>query len=290
MQDSVSSMLTDLTVNAVNIVASIVLTLGIGGWEGLGFDGIALGTVVAQYSGLLLAVLMVTFKYRLPAGRPSGQGGVLHRLLTLNSDLFIRSLCFTGIYLGFTMIAAQYGDALLACANIMMNLLMIFSYFTDGFAYAGEALTGRFIGERDREMTSRSVRHVFVWSMAVAGIWMVIYWAAGMPLLRFMTDDASVVEACREFLPWLVVMPPLGCAAFTWDGIYIGATASRGIRDAMIAAFVAFLGTWFIGEAIISPGGAAAIHLLFATYFAHLATRTVWLSVAWRKVEESTFS
>lgn len=314
MQDSVSSMAADLVVNAVNIAASIILTLGIGNWEGLGFDGIALGTVVAQYSGLAFAVCICIFKYKvriLPVGllrrgkrAPiTPQGGAsehspllttpsqltgrgangFRRLLSLNGNLFTRSICFTGIYLGFTIIASRYGATLLACANIMMNLLMIFSYFTDGFAYAGEALTGRFIGAGDREMTKRTVRQVFAWSMGVAVLWMLIYLAAGMPLLRFMTDDSTVVEACREFLPWLIAMPLLGCAAFTWDGIYIGATAARGIRDAMIAALAAFLASWFVCKAAFSPEGPAAIHLLLGAYFMHLVARTVWLSARYGK-------
>ena len=297
MQDSVSSMFTDLIVYAVNIAASVILGLGIAGWGGIGFDGIALGTVIAQYCGLAFAVAVVVIKYR---GEFSGdrQGALdavvcersrtarvsgFRQLFSLNGDLFVRSLCFTGIYLGYTVIAAQYGETLLACCNIMMSLLMLFSYFTDGFAYAGEALTGRFIGERNPEMTRRSVGRTFAWSMGVAGIWMLIYWLGGMPMLHLMTDDASVVDACRQFLPWLLIMPLFGCAAFTWDGIYIGATASRAIRNAMIAALLAFLGVWVIGKAFLAGGLSAYIHLLMAAYFAHLLARAIHLTVRWHR-------
>ncbi|MBR4822930.1 MAG: MATE family efflux transporter [Bacteroidales bacterium] len=285
MQDSVSSMLTDLTVNAVNIAASIILSLGIGSWDGLGFIGIPLGTVIAQYSGLLLAMMICWLKYHAFAGRiQSSQAGSMKDFFKLNSDLFIRSLCFSGIYLGYTIIASQFGEVLLACANIMMNLLMIFSYFTDGFAYAGEALTGRFIGEKDPEMLKRTVRGTFKWSFGVAGFWMLIYWIGGPGMLGLMTDDAAVLEACRRYLPWLLIMPPVGCAAFTWDGIYIGATASKAIRNAMIWALVAFLGIWYAGRVLL-PGlsAPAAIHLLMAAYFAHLAARTIHLSLAYHK-------
>ena len=318
MQDSVSSMFTDLIVNAVNIVASIVLGLGIGGWDGIGFDGIALGTVIAQYCGLAFAAAVVAVKYRGEFGSLPGEGlsgrampesgspcgtrtgplpdaggsgndpsGSFRRLFTLNGDLFVRSLCFTGIYLGFTVIAAQYGETLLACCNIMMSLLMLFSYFTDGFAYAGEALTGRFIGERNPGMTQRAVGQTFVWSMGVAGVWMLIYWLGGTPLLHLMTDDATVVDACRQFLPWLLIMPAFGCAAFTWDGIYIGATSSKAIRNAMIWALAAFLGVWFAGKALLGLPVAAGndvyyIHLLMAAYFAHLLARALVLTYRWR--------
>ncbi len=305
MQDTVSSMFTDLVVNLVNIAGSIVLTLGLGGWQGIGFDGIALGTVIAQYSGLAFALAVLAIKYRAEfTPVATGHEGKLltaagfRPFLNLNTDLFIRSLCFTGIYMGFTVIAARYGEVLLACSNIMMTLLMLFSYFTDGFAYAGEALVGRFIGERDSLMVRKSVAGTFKWSFAVAGVWMLIYWLARQPLLRIMTDDPAVLDACTQFLPWLVAMPLLGCAAFAWDGIYVGATASRPIRDAMLLALISFLGVWFLGQPLLSAAGivpvqaaaegtrlaaalAPAIHLLLAAYFAHLAARTAYLTVVY---------
>lgn len=283
MQDTFSSMCTDLVVNVVNIAASIVLTLGLGSWNGLGFDGIALGTVVAQYCGLAFSAGVCLLKYRVPLRGGSvsshGPGDFFH----MNADLFVRSLCFTGVYLGYTFFASRQGETLLACANIMMTLLMLFSYFTDGFAYAGEALVGRFIGEADPVMTRRSTRAVFAWSMGVAGIWMLIYLLAGSPMLRMMTDDETVRNACSRFLPWLVAMPPLGCAAFTWDGIFTGATASRSMRNAMLLSMLAFFLVWFCGQLQPVPSGPAAIHLLMAAYFAHIVARTVHLSARYRK-------
>ena len=160
---------------------------------------------------------------------------------------------------------------------------MFFSYFTDGFAYAGEALSGRFIGAQDTPMLRRSVRLVFAWSAGIALLFIGIYAAAGTPVLRLLTSDEAVVQACRQFLPWLLLMPPLGCAAFTWDGIYMGATASRGLRDSMAAAAVAFFAVWYAGKWLLHPEGAAAIHLLFAAYFSHLLLRTVLLTARWRR-------
>ena len=177
---------------------------------------------------------------------------------------------------------------MLASSAIMMKLLMLFSFFTDGFAYAGQALTGKFIGERNPGGLQETVKAVFNWSMGVAVLFIGIYGALGVPLLRLMTSDGQVVEACRQFLPWLIAMPPLGCAAFTWDGIYEGATASRPIRDAMLAAALLFFLTWFGGKAVLdhfSPESyqAAAIHVLLGAYFMHLLTRTVWLSATYWK-------
>lgn len=289
MQDSASSMFTDLIVNGVNIAASILLTFGFGSWDGMGYVGIAWGTAVAQYCGLLYATLVCIFKYgRRVFGElewkdvaDSLKGGELRRFLKMNADLLVRSLCFTAIYVGFTMISTVYGDVMLACGSIMMKLLMIFSYFTDGFAYAGEALTGRFIGERNKEKLHRAVRYVFIWSMAIAVLFVGIYVVAGEPMLRILTSDRTVISECVNFLPWLLAMPLIGCAAFTWDGIYLGATSSATIRNAMAGATVSFFAVWFVCKAVFQPSGTLAIHLLLAAYFAHLIFRTVYLSVKW---------
>ena len=311
MQDSVSPMATDLTVNGMNVLMSIVLALGIKplGYEGMGFAGIAAGTVVAQYSGLLAAALLMFFKYRrntLATLCPEDlkdvfKGSETRRFFVMNTDLFVRSLCFIAIYIGFTVISARYGDILLAVSSIMMKLLMIFSYFTDGFAYAGEAMTGKYIGARDGYMLRQTVKWTFVWSMGIAVIFMGIYQFAGVPLLKMMTSDPLVVDASREYIPWLLLMPVIGCAAFTWDGIYIGATASKAIRNSMLWAVVGFAAVWFIGILCLNhfmpssstdPSSAVpatrygyiAMHILMAAYFAHLLARTLYLSARYRKV------
>lgn len=291
MQNSVDSMWMDLIVNGVNIAASILLAFGIGGWPGLGFAGIPLGTVIAQYCGLAYGLWVCKHKYGRRVFARLGRadlGGLLHdgsmgRFFRMNLDLLGRSFFFILIYIGFTMINAGYGDRLLAAGSIMMQLLMFFSYFTDGFAYAGEALSGRFIGARDGAMLRRSVRSVFAWSITIAVAFIGIYASAGLPVLRLLTSDEDVVQTAWQFLPWLLLMPPLGCAAFTWDGIYLGATASRALRDSMGLAALAFFGVWYIGKWLLQPEGAAAIHLLFAAYFAHLAARTVWLTLRYRR-------
>ena len=206
------------------------------------------------------------------------------------------------------MISARYGDLLLAVSSIMMKLLMIFSYFTDGFAYAGEAMTGKYIGAKDGVRLRQTVKWTFIWSMGIAVIFMGIYQFAGVPLLKMMTSDPVVVEASVEYIPWLLLMPVIGCAAFTWDGIYIGATASKAIRNSMIWAVVGFAGVWFVGilclnwlgdpsmvsESVTSVAdapsagytrhGRLAMHILMAAYFAHLLARTIYLTVRYRKV------
>lgn len=286
MQDSLSSMWTDLVINVINIAASLMLTFGIGDWQGLGFDGIATGTVIAQYCGLAFCLIVCRLKYKkvlatfhLRELRSLLSGSKTAEFFKMNADLLGRSFFFISIYVGYTMLAAHYGDLWLSCSSIMMQLLMLFSYVTDGFAYAGEALTGRFIGARQKDLLRQCVRYVFVWSMALTAVFVLFYVLAGMPMLRLMTSDTSVVEACKAFLPWLVLMPPLGCAAFTWDGIFLGATSSKALRNSMAIAAVAFFTIWYVGVFVFSPVGEAAIHLLLTAYFAHLLARTIYLSV-----------
>lgn len=290
MQDSMSSMWKDLIINGVNIVASIFLALGAGSWSGMGFVGVAWGTVVAQYSGLAFCVAVCLLKYRKVLGtfvaREFSEIFRWERIrgfFKMNLDLFGRSVFFTSIYIGYTVIAARYGDIYLACSSIIMQILLIFSFFTDGFAYAGEALAGRFIGERNITMLRRAVRLDFFWSMGIGLLFIGIYIAFGEPLIGLLTDDAAVVDACAQFIPWLAMMPPLGCAAFFWDGIFLGATASKGLRDALMWAAIAFFGVWVVGNTLLHPSGATALHLLLGAYFAHLVARTIVLTARYRK-------
>jgi len=286
MQDSVSPMATDLVVNGINILMSIVLAMV------MGFAGIAAGTVVAQYSGLLTAVVILLVRYRkttlmhLDSSELKSvfKGGETRRFFVMNADLYVRSLCFIAIYIGFTVISARYGDTLLAVSSIIMKLLMIFSYFTDGFAYAGEALTGKYIGAKDGVMVRQTVKWTFIWSMGIALIFMAIYHFAGVPMLRMMTSDQSVVAAAGAYLPWLLLMPVMGCAAFTWDGIYIGATASKAIRNSMLWAVVGFFAVWAAGLLFPDITPSASMHVLMGAYFAHLLARTVYLSARYPRV------
>lgn len=293
MQNSVIPMATDLIVNGMNIAGSIILAMGLPalGFGGIGFPGISVGTVAAQYSGLLFAVSMLMLRYRkkvfagfsLKDARESFTGHEMKKFFNLNADLFIRSLAIMGIYAGITVISARYGDMMLAVSSILVQLMMIFSYFTDGFAYAGEALTGKFIGRRDKPAVRQTVRSVFAWSMGVAAIFMVLYAFFARPMLYVLTSDTEVVTASMEFIPWLIPMPIIGCAAFTWDGIYVGATASKPIRNSTLWAVVGFFIVWFAGYFILRPSPHIAVHILMAGFLVHLLIRMLYETVLYRR-------
>ena len=305
MQDSVSAMICDITVNVVNIAMSVFLALGltIGGTSvipSIGFAGIAAGTVTAQWTGLITALSIVFFKYKRNTISHLDRsdlklifdGAETRRFFSMNSNLFVRSLCFIAIYIGYTVISARYGDTLLAVSSILMKLLMIFSYFTDGFAYAGEALAGRYIGAKDAPNVCATVKWTFVWSMGLALLFIGIYHFGGNGLLHAMTSDESVIDAARGYMPWLLLMPVVGCAAFTWDGIYIGATAARYMRNSMLWSVAAFAVVYFSGVLVLGHVQTAeyektAMHFLMAAYFAHLLARTVYLTMRWGRIDRN---
>ncbi|MBQ1874462.1 MAG: MATE family efflux transporter [Paludibacteraceae bacterium] len=284
MQDTVSPMAVDILVNVVNMVVSYVLAVH----TPLGPIGVAYGTLVAQYSGLLLAVSILLVKYSdlsifrgLETWRSSVQWSKMRRLLVLNGNLFVRSLCFMVVYVGFTSLASRYGDTELAVSAILMKLFMIFSYFVDGFAFAGEALVGRYIGERQPLMMRKAVRLLFVWSVGVGLLFTGVYAIWGDECIWLMTSDQSVIHASAPYMGWLIAMPIVSTLAFMWDGVFVGATAGPEIRNSMIWAALAFVAAYV---ACNKPLGVQAIYI---AYFAHLISRVLYLTIKWKPLYDT---
>ena len=288
MQDTVSPMLTDMVVNVVNMVVSYVLAV----YTPMGALGVALGTVIAQLTGLLLSVVILLWKYR-----HVWQGQSFFRLLrdmrgmrqllSLNANLFVRSLCFMIVYVGFTSLSSMYGDTDLAVCSILMKLFMLVSYFVDGFAYAGEALVGKYIGMHRKSLPFREgegvgalVRLLFLWSLGVGAVFTVVFALSYMPMYRMMTSDGVVLERLTDFTGWLIAMPIVSTLAFMWDGVFTGATAGKQIRNAMIWAAVGFV----LGY--VASYHWLGTHALFVGYFLHLAARVIYLTAAWRPLLE----
>ena len=282
MQDTRSPMAVDILVNVVNMVASYCLAVH----TPLGVVGVAWGTLIAQYSGLILAFALLAYRYRIRlAWREMGWNKELQSFMRLNGNIFIRSLCFMVVYVGFTSIAGYYGDTELAVSSILMKLFMLFSFFVDGFAYAGEALVGKIIGESQESRVEsqesrveRCVRLLFRWSMGVGLFFTLIYALWGEECIGLLTDDKDVLAASIRYMGWLIAMPIISTLAFMWDGIYVGATAGKEIRNAMIYAAIAF---------VICYAGLHTLwgmQALYVAYFAHLLARVVYLSIRWKRV------
>ena len=286
MQDTKSPMAVDILVNVVNMAASYYLAVK----TPLGVVGVAYGTLVAQYSGLILAVAILLARYidksvfrNIDRWKEALRGAELRRMLSLNSNLFIRSLCFMVVYVGYTSLASLYGDTELAVSSIMMKLFMFFSFFVDGFAYAGEALVGKAFGESSLEHCKtpeihRTVRALFNWALGVGLLFTVIYAFWGDEAFALMTSDTTVLMAAEKYKIWLIGMPLISTLAFMWDGVYIGATAGVQIRNSMIWAAVGFIIGYVATFSFVGP------QALYIGYFAHLIARAFYLTIQWNKV------
>ena len=287
MQDTKSPMAVDILVNVVNMAASYYLAV----MTPLGVVGVAYGTLVAQYSGLILALVILFARYidksvfrNIERWKETLRGAELKRMLSLNGNLFIRSLCFMVVYVGYTSLASLYGDTELAVSSIMMKLFMFFSFFVDGFAYAGEALVGKAFGESKVERQkskdiNRTVRALFNWALGVGLLFTVIYAFWGDEAFALMTSDMTVLTAAAKYKIWLIGMPLVSTLAFMWDGVYVGATAGVQIRNSMILAAVGFVVGY---AATFSFVGAQALYI---GYFAHLIARAFYLTIQWNKIE-----
>ena len=284
MQDAMSPMICDVIINVVNVISSYILAI----YTPLGTLGVAHGTVIAQYVGLVVATIFLLTKYK-PYLQEFGhlrhvmRWSELRHLLSLNGNLFIRSLCFMIVYVGFTSIAGSYGDIELAVSSILMKLFMLFSYFVDGFAYAGEALVGKLFGEHDKHVDihqrlSTLLKVLFGWSIGVGVLFTLVYALSGINSISIMTDEIDVLNASRPYIPWLIAMPLVSTLAFMWDGIYIGATAGRPIRNAMIWSALGFVVTYVAFYRLIG------IQALYAAYFVHLIARVVYLTIGWPRI------
>ena len=278
MQDTKSPMAVDILVNVVNMGASYYLAV----LTPMGIVGVANGTVVAQYTGLTLAIGILLIKYHiihigLREILAAMKWPEVKRMMSLNGNLFIRSLCFMVVYVGFTSLASTYGDVELAVSSVLMKLFMFFSFFVDGFAYAGEALVGKAYGEGRADM-KEIVRLLFHWSIGVGLLFTAMYAVWGKECLALMTDDADVLNAANSYMGWLIAMPIVSALAFMWDGIYVGATAGVQIRNAMIWAAVGFVALYL---ATYRFCGAQALYI---AYFAHLFARVAYLTGKWKSI------
>ena len=288
MQDTISPMLTDIVVNLVNMGVSYVLAV----YTPLQALGVAYGTLIAQFTGLIVAVLILLMKYRsiwqgLSLWRLAVDTQRMRRLLSLNGSLFVRSLCFMIVYVGFTSLASKYGDVELAISTIMMKLFMLFSYFVDGFAYAGEALVGKEIGKHDDPQShhqvnplqlSTVIRLLFVWSLGVGIIFTLIFYVWSDEFYRAMTSDSIVLEGLTRYTGWLIAMPIVSTLAFMWDGVYAGATAGKQIRNAMVYAALGFVVMYLATNQFVG------VQSIYIAYFAHLLARVVYLTYAWPRI------
>ncbi len=281
MQNSRIPMWISIGINVMNIGCSFAAVRGFG----MGIEGVALGTVVAQWSGVAMAVVIVGQYYGRFFGREilrqSGvlSWGVMRRFFRVNGDIFLRTVCLVAVFTYFTAASTRMGDTLLAVNTLMLQLFTLFSYMMDGFAYAGEALAGRYWGAGNRQLLRRAVRGLLGWGAVLAGLFTLLYAVAGSEILGLFTDSSVILEAARGYAGWAVLVPVCSFLAFLLDGILVGITATALMRNAMFAATALFFGFYFsVGQG----GGNAGLWGAFLIFLFVRGAAQAGLS--WRRI------
>lgn len=278
MQNTRLPMFISIMQNVVNIVASCTFVYGFG----MKVEGIALGTLVAQYAGLLVSVTLWATTYgkrilRHVQWQRIMEGTAMRRFFSVNRDIFLRTLCLVAVNFYFLSAGAVQGAVVLAVNTLLMQLFTLYSYVMDGFAFAGEALCGKHYGAGNHVEFSRTVRRLFGWGFALTVAYTMVYAVGGTGFLRLLTDDIEVVAASAEYAPWAVLIPICGLAAFIWDGVFIGTTNTRGMFAATAAAMLVFFGVY------LSLRSEWQNHALWLAFLTFLLTRGAVQSIIyWR--------
>ena len=239
MQNARIPMCIAITQNVVNIAVSTLLVFGCH----LKIEGVALGTLISQYTALLLAVIFCLTKFDVKQHfelKAILDINTLKRFFQVNRDIFLRTLCLIAVTTYFTSAGSTQGELTLAANTLLMQFFIIFSYFMDGFAYAGEALGGRYFGAHDRLNFQRVTRCLFAWGGALSVLFFFIYFLSGTSLLHLLTNDSQVINRAQQYLPIIYFIPLISFAAFLFDGLYIGTTATRYMLISMFCASAAF--------------------------------------------------
>lgn len=278
MQNSKIPMAVSIAQNLVNILLSLVLVY----WGGMTIEGVALGTVIALYAGLLLSLSLIMRNYlrlkkyfclQMVATRES-----LLRFFMLNKDIFLRTCCLILVHFFFISAGAKLGDAELAVNTILMQLFMLYSYIMDGFAFAGEAMVGKAIGAQARGIYDDTVKRLFRWGWLLAALFTVAYFLFGEAYISVLTDNAEVVASAQEYQPWTLLFPVCGVAAFIWDGVYIGATATKGMLVSMASGTAVF----FLLYLLLVPSWGN--HGLWVAFVCYLAVRGICLALTRHRI------
>jgi len=278
MQNTTIPMVIAILTNVVNIVLSVIFV----NVMGMGVTGVALGTVIAQYCGLLTAVIFLFAKFRhhlVPIRRVILlQSDKLKRFFQVNADFMIRSILLVLSIAFFNNQSAKLGDDMLAVNMILMQFFYIFSYFTDGFAYAGEALVGRFTGAHDAKQLGQTVKLLFLWGFLIALPFTVLYALFPDWFIGLVSDQPGIIPMAQPYHIYLAAIPLITFAAFLWDGVYIGATAARAIRNTML---ISAIGVFLPATLLLMPH--YSNHGLWIAFLLFMVARGLSMSLMAKK-------
>ena len=277
MQDSKAAMYVSLVINITNISTSLVLVY-ICNW---GIVGVAAGTLISQWLGFAVGLLLCLnkrYNHHHPHTSDIFDWDKLRRFFSVNIDIFFRTMCLVIVTLSFIRAGAQQSSVILAVNTLLMQLFLLFSYFMDGFAFAGEALAGRFIGERNNDRLQQCIKALMLWGALVAVVFTLIYAIGGQGFLSLLSSDLAVIKASEQYYLWAAAIPLSGFVAFTWDGIFIGATLTRSLLLSMFLAAVVFFAIYFTTFDLYGNNA------LWAAFLSYLIVRGIVLTLCARKV------
>ena len=278
LQNAIYPMIITIIINIVNIVVSYLLVHQ----YSMDIRGVALGTVIAQYTGVLLCFAAVAFKYRqylqLELIKAASKFSELVDFFKVNSNLFIRTVCLTFVFAYFYRESSIAGALALAANAILLQFVNWMSYGIDGFAYAAESMVGKYKGANDSLNLSRSVKLSFLWGLMLAVVYAAFYFLFYSQLLHMFSSDNDVIAFALRYKVWMVVFPVIAFACYIWDGVFIGLLASREMRDSMIVAVIVFLGLYHIVETEDPLQG------LWLAMFSFLIVRGVLLTYYWKNM------
>ena len=248
MQDTRTPMTISILQNLLNILISAVLVLIFH----YGIRGAALGTLIAQWLGLALCLLFLRLRHYNHTTLTTGissfrqwKSGWFARHFVIHRDIFLRTLFLIAVNFFFLSAGSRQGETVLAANALLMTFFTLYSYFMDGFAYAGEALCGKYYGANDIKALDEVSRHLFKWGLIMIIVFTIAYTTTGRTCLHLLTTDDNVVEVAIGFLPWVWLVPLAGMAAFVYDGIFVGLTASRQMLISSAVAMTLFFIVFF---------------------------------------------
>ena len=278
MQNSRFPMYIAITQNIVNIIVSLCLVYLLD----MKVAGVATGTLIAQYAGFLMAILLY-LRYYKPykqhiTWKEILQKKAMNRFFQVNRDIFFRTLCLVVVTMYFTSAGAAQGEIVLAVNTLLMQLFTLFSYIMDGFAYAGEALAGRYIGAGNQIALHRIVRKLFLWGFGLSLAFTLLYLVGGKAFLGILTNESSVIKEANSYFYWVLAIPLAGFSAFLWDGIFIGVTATRQMLISMFIASACFFGVYYIFHHLLGN------HALWLAFLIYLSMRGIVQTYLGRKV------
>jgi MATE family multidrug resistance protein len=266
-----------LALNLTNMALDMVFVLGLG-WD---VRGVAFGTLLAEYAAAALGSAIALRHMHSRGARWTVRGIVapreLKRTLAVNGDIMVRSLALIAAFFWFISRSARQGDVVLAANAILMQFLAVSAYFLDGLAFATEALVGRAVGAARRAGLTLAAKMTTVWAAGVAGAVAALLAACGSAFIAGLTVDPATRASAREYLPWAAAAPLIGVWAFQLDGIFIGATRTADMRNAMLASLAIFLAAWWL----LSPLGNNG---LWAAFYVHYLARISTLLYCYPKL------